>query len=106
MKNIQIYTVTTLSNIREAIQRIDQNGEGFVFVVDADKKVKGLITDGDFRRAIINGVSLETKCIDIANKNFTYLNQDHDSKDIINLFLRSILARSSVHNSLTRSPLP
>jgi len=89
MENIQIYIVETLSNIRKAIQMIDQNGEGFVYVVDADKKVKGLITDGDFRRAIINGVSLETKCIEIANKNFTYLNEDYDTKDIINLFLKT-----------------
>ncbi|MDA7707909.1 sugar phosphate nucleotidyltransferase [Flavobacteriaceae bacterium] len=89
MGNIQKYIVESMSNIRMAIQKIDKNGEGFVYVVDDNKKVIGLITDGDFRRSVINGISLNSKCIEIANKNFTYLDEDHNDKNKINLFLQN-----------------
>ena len=88
MKNIQKYIIESVSSIRKAIKKIDQNGEGFVYVVD-NKKVIGLITDGDFRRSVINGISLDSKCTEIANKKFIYLDEDYNDKNKINLFLQN-----------------
>ncbi|MFV8352509.1 nucleotidyltransferase family protein [Flavobacterium sp. XS2P14] len=82
------YKIDSRCNIREAIKQIDNNGEGFVFVVDKNDKVIGLVTDGDFRRAILNEVSLDENCMSIANKDFKNVESDSDEREIINIFLQ------------------
>jgi hypothetical protein len=82
------YIITASSNIREAIKQIDQNGEGFVVVVDDNNKVVGLLTDGDFRRAILSGISLSENCLIIANREFKYVEKNATDKEKINIFLQ------------------
>lgn len=83
------YKITSSDNIRDAIKQIDNNGEGFVLVVDGNDKVVGLVTDGDFRRAILSGISLAENCLSIANKNFLFIDKTVSEREIINIFLRS-----------------
>ena len=50
-----------------------------VFVLDDENKLLGTITDGDIRRAFINGLTVDNPLIDFMFKNFCYLesnNQD------------------------------
>lgn len=47
------------TSIREAISCIDRNQKGIVLVVDDAGRLTGTITDGDIRRAILDGVSLD-----------------------------------------------
>lgn len=82
------YKIDSRCNIREAIKQIDNNGEGFIFVVDKNGKVSGLVTDGDFRRAILNEVSLDGNCMSIANKDFKYVESGFNEREIINIFLQ------------------
>lgn len=83
------YTISKTSNIREAIKKIDENGEGLIFVVNNENKVIGVLTDGDFRRAILNGISLSEICNNIANHDFKYVESSTFSeREVINLFLQ------------------
>ncbi len=83
------YTISKKSNIRDAIKKIDDNGEGLIFVVDEEDKVIGVLTDGDFRRAILNGISLSEICDNIANHEFKYVDSsDFSEREVINLFLQ------------------
>jgi dTDP-glucose pyrophosphorylase len=82
------YKIDSRCNIREAIKQIDNNGEGFIFVVEKNDKVIGLVTDGDFRRAILNEVSLDENCMSIANKDFKYVESEFNEREIINIFLQ------------------
>lgn len=43
----------------EAMRRLDTAGVGIVLVVDGDRRLLGTLTDGDIRRAILGGRSLE-----------------------------------------------
>ncbi len=83
------YTISKKSNIRDAIKKIDDNGEGLIFVVDEKDKVIGVLTDGDFRRAILNGIALSEICDKIANHDFKYVETSNFSeREVINLFLQ------------------
>ena len=42
------------TTLDEAIRLLDNNGNGFLPVVDSDQMLKGIITDGDLRRGILN----------------------------------------------------
>ena len=46
-----------MNTIKEIINKITNGKCGLVIVVDNDK-INGIITDGDIRRAILNGKSL------------------------------------------------
>lgn len=83
------YIISGSSNIREAIKKIDDNGEGLIFVVDNRDEVIGVLTDGDFRRSILKGISLSEPCINIANQEFKYLDSvNFSERDVINSFLQ------------------
>lgn len=52
MKNKLIYKQQT--SFEEAVRLLDQNGNGFLPVVDTENKLLGIITDGDLRRGVLN----------------------------------------------------
>jgi len=60
MKDWHSTLVTPTTSIRETIGVIDSSAMQIALVADADKKLLGTVTDGDIRRAILKGVSLET----------------------------------------------
>ena len=56
-------------SIKKAMEVVNKHGLGVVFVVDENNKFVGVATDGDIRRAILNGISTNAKISDIMNKN-------------------------------------
>lgn len=44
-----------------------------LFVVDNERRMVGTLTDGDSRRALINGASLSDRVVEIMHRNFNYL---------------------------------
>lgn len=61
MHNISLDSalVTLPATMREALQVISANSLGIVFLVDDERRLVGSLTDGDARRALLNGATLE-----------------------------------------------
>ena len=38
--------------------KINKNAMGIIFIVDSKKKLLGILTDGDIRRAILKGINI------------------------------------------------
>jgi len=55
-------------SIKETMRVIDRNGLGVAFVMDEDKKLWGVVTDGDIRKAILRGANIEKPIEEIVNK--------------------------------------
>lgn len=49
-----------------------------LFVVDEEKRMVGTLTDGDSRRALITGASVDDKAEKIMHRNFNYIRADDD----------------------------
>ncbi len=65
-------TVPAESTILEALKAIEAGGEAITFVVDPDQRVVGCLTDGDIRRAILRGASLEDRVLpQVMRRDFT-----------------------------------
>lgn len=58
------------SNLRHALEVIDRAGQGVAFVVDETGKIAGILTDGDVRRALIGGVTLDSTVVHVMNREF------------------------------------
>jgi dTDP-glucose pyrophosphorylase/CBS domain-containing protein len=56
------------ASIAEAIAQLDKAGTGALVLCSTGRKLYGFLTDGDIRRAILRGVSLETACGSIATR--------------------------------------
>lgn len=91
MKDLEKYIVKSSSNIRTAIKQMDKGGMGFIIIVDKDEKVIGVVTDGDFRRAILSGVHLKENILLITNKNYKYLIKGYSQKEALNFFKGKIV---------------
>ncbi len=67
--------INTNKTLLEALSQINNmsNGPLVLFVVDADGKMVGTLTDGDSRRALIKGYSVHDKIEMIMHKDFNYL---------------------------------
>src|SRR5271154_6328945 len=53
-------------SISQAMSQLDRVGIGALLLCDADGYLCGLLTDGDIRRAILKGSSLDDSCDAIA----------------------------------------
>jgi dTDP-glucose pyrophosphorylase/CBS domain-containing protein len=63
---LEVVTFLPSASITEAIAQLDKAGTGALVLCTADRMLVGLLTDGDVRRAILRGVSLETPCEKVA----------------------------------------
>jgi dTDP-glucose pyrophosphorylase/predicted transcriptional regulator len=61
--------ISPIASIADAIARLDKAGTGALVLCSTGRKLYGLLTDGDIRRAILQGVPLETACDSIATRN-------------------------------------
>lgn len=55
--------------VSEAMQQIDKNTNGIMFLTDQESKLIGCITDGDIRRYLLHGGKMDGQAIDAANMN-------------------------------------
>ncbi|WP_204343876.1 nucleotidyltransferase family protein [Psychroserpens algicola] len=60
MVNFRDHLITTGTSIRDALKRLDVLArDAIVFVVDEDGRLKGSLTDGDVRRGLLKGITIE-----------------------------------------------
>jgi len=80
-------------NLREAVRCLHEGGYGVVFVLNPERKMVGILTDGDVRKAILRSVDLDkTSLCDVMNRNFTYVDVSETREAALN-FLRKIQRR-------------
>lgn len=68
MDNIKTLIGKENLTISEAMQKIDGNTYGILFLVDEGGILLGCITDGDIRRFLLSGGKMDAAAIDAANK--------------------------------------
>ncbi len=66
--DISQFIISEDTTIQSAIEKMDRNGHGILFVCDK-KKLKAVLSDGDFRRSMLNSADMSGKVEKIANCN-------------------------------------
>lgn len=72
--DLKEYIIEPNTSILEAMNAINKNSKGIVYVCDG-KKLRGALSDGNIRRHILSGGSLDAKAVDAANLEPKYLLQ-------------------------------
>jgi dTDP-glucose pyrophosphorylase/CBS domain-containing protein len=70
----------------EALRAIEQGTEAIAFVCDGEGRVVGSLSDGDVRRALLGGASLDSRCIaDAMHRDFTYVTPEIGRAEVLDL---------------------
>lgn len=71
--DIKKYIISSEFTIKESIKHMDKLEHDFCICLDKYKKVIGIFTEGDFRKAVYQGINLNEKVTKILNKKFKYV---------------------------------
>lgn len=79
MKDFTKYTIDKNASCLEALKKLDQEtSHQTLFVINGDGKLFGTVTDGDIRRGLIKGLTVDTPVSSFSYPNFNYLNGEID----------------------------
>jgi predicted transcriptional regulator len=67
MRDWKELLVSPLTSIIETMKNIDQTAAQIALVVDDDFRLLGTVTDGDIRRGILKGISLDQEVTKVMN---------------------------------------
>lgn len=73
------------ASLKEAMRVIDKNAQGTAFVIDDESRLVGVVTDGDIRRALLNGAKLTTLASEVMRTQFTSRPVETDNKELVSL---------------------
>jgi len=85
MRNINMLKLTPNSTVREALNIIDSGAIKFALVVDRKDRLIGTLTDGDIRRAFLNGITLDDTIENIYFREPTTVDINTDKEEIIDI---------------------
>ena len=92
MKDINKYTIKDTATIIEALKKLNELPLLLIlFVVDNKNKVTGTLTDGDIRRALINGAELKDNISKIVFKDFSFLIESENNFEKLKKFRERLI---------------
>tara|TARA_B100001123_G_C15331906_1_gene1031486 strand:+ start:3744 stop:4085 length:342 start_codon:yes stop_codon:yes gene_type:complete len=76
MKNLESYCIHETVLLKDVITAIQNTDERCVIVIDRDKKVIGVFSEGDVLRSILADCHLETPIKNLVKSNFRYIREN------------------------------
>ncbi len=94
--------VSASLTIRQAIEELNRSGKQILLVVSEDGRLIGTITDGDIRRGILRGLSLDDGVDKVMNRSPKFLRQGYSRRDAVAMFMRYRVSRIPVVDEMGR----
>lgn len=92
MNNIQKHTIQQEQSVRDALIKLDKLGtDAILFVVDAENKLIGSLTDGDLRRGFIKGLGFDNSILEYIQPNPSYIREDENSVEKLESYRAELL---------------
>ncbi|WP_299259071.1 nucleotidyltransferase family protein [uncultured Aquimarina sp.] len=80
MRNYKEHLLQTESTIKQALLKLDElAGDAILFMVDKDDKLIGSLTDGDVRRGLIKGITIDSRVNDIIQDNPRFIKKGEEN---------------------------
>lgn len=84
-KRLATITVPPDATVHRALGAIDSGGIEIAFVSDGAGRLLGTLTDGDIRRALLRGASLEDQIAPFIQRNFTFVSSSSGRAEVLDL---------------------
>ena len=101
MKNTDTFLITENASLKDAMKKMDKAGAKNLFVIDADKKLLGALTDGDIRRWILKKggnikEGLEEGLGNVYNRTPYFVTENYDKNEVKEIMLKHRIERVPV----------
>ena len=83
--------ISPQSSVLHAMKLIDYGGAQIALVVDGFHRLIGTVTDGDIRRALLNGSSLDDEVCQVMNNDFRYVSGTNNVDSALKMMRQSHL---------------
>ena len=90
-KALDNYIIQSHMTIRQAMRKFDQSRRSILFVIKEDQVLFGVLTDGDIRRSILGGKSLNDVIETVCNRNPISTTVDFDKNGIKQIMLEKYI---------------
>ena len=91
MKNFKSSFISTQSSLRQVITAIDQGTAQIALVVDAEQKLIGTVTDGDIRRGLLRGETLESPAEQVMHREFRFVREGVEEQEVLAMMRQEVL---------------
>ena len=81
------------------ITAIDQGAAQIALVVDAEQKLIGTVTDGDIRRGLLRGLTLESPAEQVMHRKFCFVREGVEEQEVLAMMSREVLHQIPVLDS-------
>jgi dTDP-glucose pyrophosphorylase len=95
-ERLKLMLISEAANIRAALIAIDQGAAEIALVVVDENRLLGTLTDGDLRRAMIGGASLEDRASMYMRRSFTSVGEQTTRAEVLDLMRAHTLAQIPV----------
>ncbi len=85
MLNLQSIFISLETPLREVIAVIDRGAAQLALVIDSDQRLLGTVTDGDIRRGLLRGLTLDAPVENVMQRRFRYLSWTASESDALEL---------------------
>lgn len=99
LKNLLLKPKSTL---KEAMVALNKGAAEIVFVVSKEKKILATVTDGDIRRGLLSGLSLEDPIEKCMNRNFIFVREGTGRAEVLDLMKAHTIKQIPVLDSKGR----
>lgn len=99
MNKLEQLTVQRRSTLREALFRMDQGAKGMLLLVNENGKFERTVTDGDLRRLVLHGATLEDTLESLGDRSSHVIEQDMQKREALDLMNRYGINHLPVVNS-------
>ena len=84
-KNLQQFAIPDSASIGEAMAAIENNSREVVLVRDSIEAIIGVITDGDIRRGLLNGLTMATPAVEVMSRKYISVQLHTDRAAVLDL---------------------
>ncbi len=97
-ENLKRCCVDSSATLLEGLHAIDLSGEGVALVVDKDMHLLGVLTDGDVRRALLHGATLDMGLMAYLHEDFLSVGTESGRAEVLDLMQAHVLRHIPVLN--------
>ncbi len=97
--DIKSICFSEFKSVRDAMKVLNSSGLQILLAVNNQNKLVGTLTDGDIRRGLLKGLSLEEPINSFMNRNFRFKFENQTQQEITKYMLEKKIMRMPVLNS-------
>ncbi len=96
MVDLQALQLAPVTPVLEAMRIIDRGAAQIALVVDDQQRLLGTLTDGDIRRGLLHGETLEAPVERLMNRQFRFVRSGDDQAAVLEMMRREVLRQIPV----------